>query len=91
MEYRIVSADDHIDMQWLPQDLWQTRVPAAWRERAPRWSTRRGPVLVCGEDRVGLVGRAQGVAGAMGGRRMALEKGGCWSPACCGRRRRRCG
>ena len=35
MEYRIVSADDHIDMQWLPTDLWQKRVPAAWRVRAP--------------------------------------------------------
>ncbi len=24
MNYRIISADDHIDMQWLPRDLWQT-------------------------------------------------------------------
>jgi hypothetical protein len=33
MNYRIISADDHIDLQWLPlqwlpKDLWQKRVPA---------------------------------------------------------------
>jgi len=22
MDYRIISADDHIDMPWLPKDLW---------------------------------------------------------------------
>ena len=31
MNYRIISADDHIDMQWLPKDLWHKRVPAQWR------------------------------------------------------------
>jgi len=36
MNYRIISADDHIDLQWLPKDLWQKRVPAQWRERAPK-------------------------------------------------------
>ena len=36
MEYRIISADDHIDMAWLPRDLWQQRVPIQWRERVPR-------------------------------------------------------
>ena len=29
MNYRIISADDHIDMQWLPRDLWQKRMPPA--------------------------------------------------------------
>jgi hypothetical protein len=29
MDYRIISADDHIDLQWLPKDLWQKRVPAS--------------------------------------------------------------
>jgi len=36
MDCRIISAADHIDMAWLPQDLWLTRVPTPWRERAPR-------------------------------------------------------
>ena len=29
MDYRVISADDHIDMLWLPKDTWQKRVPAA--------------------------------------------------------------
>lgn len=77
MEYRIVSADDHIDMQWLPKDLWQKRVPAAWRERAPRVvDTPEGPCWVCGDERWDSWGGRTGVAGAMGGRRLALERGG---------------
>ena len=77
MEYRIVSADDHIDMQWLPKDLWQKRVPAAWRERAPKVvDTPEGPSWVCGDERWDSWGGRKGVAGAMGGRRLALEKGG---------------
>jgi uncharacterized protein len=81
MEYRIVSADDHIDMQWLPKDLWQARVPAAWRERAPRVvDTVDGPYWTCGQDRWDSWGGRTGVAGAMGGRRSALEKGGVLEP-----------
>jgi uncharacterized protein len=81
MEYRIVSADDHIDMQWLPKDLWQQRVPAAWRERAPRVvDTADGPYWFCGDDRWDAWGGRRGAAGAMGGRRMALERGGVLEP-----------
>jgi predicted TIM-barrel fold metal-dependent hydrolase len=81
MEYRIVSADDHIDMPWLPQDLWQKRVPAAWRERAPRVvDTPEGPYWVCGEARWDAWGGRKGAAGAMGGRRLALERGGVLEP-----------
>jgi predicted TIM-barrel fold metal-dependent hydrolase len=81
MDYRIISADDHIDMQWLPKDLWQKRVPAAWRERAPKVvDTADGPYWVCGEDRWDSWGGRKGVAGAMGGRRLALEKGGVLEP-----------
>ena len=77
MDYRIISADDHIDMQWLPKDLWQTRVPAAWRDRAPKVvDTSDGPHWVCGADRWDSWGGRTGAAGAMGGRRLALEKGG---------------
>jgi predicted TIM-barrel fold metal-dependent hydrolase len=77
MEYRIISADDHIDMQWLPKDLWQKRVPSAWRERAPKVvETADGPYWVCGDDRWDSWGGRQGAAGAQGGRRMALDRGG---------------
>ena len=77
MEYRIISADDHIDLQWLPKDLWQKRVPLPLRERAPRVvDTPEGPYWVCGEDRWDPWGGRKGAAGAMGGRRLALERGG---------------
>ncbi len=77
MQYRIISADDHIDMQWLPKDLWHKRVPAQWRERAPKVvDTADGPYWVCGDDRWDPWGGRQGAAGAMGGRRLALERGG---------------
>jgi predicted TIM-barrel fold metal-dependent hydrolase len=34
-EYSFISADNHIDMLWMPADLWQSRVPAKFRDRAP--------------------------------------------------------
>ncbi|MBV9119627.1 MAG: amidohydrolase [Chloroflexi bacterium] len=40
MQYEVIDADTHINE---PPDLWQTRVPAAMRERAPRLvETERG-------------------------------------------------
>ena len=39
MAYRFISADDHIDLRWLPKDLWTERLPARLRERGPQ---RRG-------------------------------------------------
>jgi predicted TIM-barrel fold metal-dependent hydrolase len=81
MEYRTVSADDHIDLQWLPKDLWQKRVPPQWRERCPRVAdTPEGPYWFCGGDRWDLWGGRKGAAGAMGGRRLALERGGVLEP-----------
>jgi uncharacterized protein len=81
VDYRIISADDHIDLQWLPKDLWQSRVPPSWRDRAPKVvDTADGPYWVCGEDRWDPWGGRKGVAGAMGGRRMALERGGVLEP-----------
>ena len=35
MDYLKISADDHIDLGYLPRDLWTSRVPEALRERAP--------------------------------------------------------
>jgi predicted TIM-barrel fold metal-dependent hydrolase len=34
--YRFISADDHIDLRWLPKELWTERLPARLRERGPR-------------------------------------------------------
>jgi uncharacterized protein len=77
MNYRIISADDHIDLQWMPKDVWQRRVPPEWRERAPKVvETTDGPAWVCGDDRWELWGGRAGAAGARGGRRTAIDRGG---------------
>ncbi len=34
--WKMFSADDHVDLPYLPGDLWETRVPTAFRDRAPR-------------------------------------------------------
>lgn len=36
VKYRFISADDHIDLRWLPRDLWTERLPAKLRDRGPR-------------------------------------------------------
>lgn len=38
----MISADDHIDLGYLPSDLWQERLPAALKERGPRVEQRNG-------------------------------------------------
>ncbi len=81
MNYHVVSADDHIDLTWLPKDLWQRRVPREHRDRAPRVvDAGDGPQWVCGDERWDLWGGRRGTAGAQGGRRTALERGGVLEP-----------
>ena len=37
IQARFISADDHIDLRWLPKDLWTERLPAEFtRERPAR-------------------------------------------------------
>ena len=36
LNHSFISADDHIDLRWLPKDLWTARLPAKLRERGPR-------------------------------------------------------
>jgi predicted TIM-barrel fold metal-dependent hydrolase len=36
MTRTLISSDDHMDLCYLPANLWQERVPARWREEAPR-------------------------------------------------------
>ena len=51
MDYQMISADDHLDLQFLPPDLWATRLPTSLRERAPRVEHRDpGSVWVCEGD-----------------------------------------
>ena len=36
MEYKIISGDGHIDLKWLPHDLFVSNAPAKWKDQAPR-------------------------------------------------------
>ncbi len=36
MNERVISADDHIDLTYVPQDLWQKRLPAKYRDAGPK-------------------------------------------------------
>ena len=36
MDYRIISADCHIDMTWMPGRLWVDNAPDKWRDQVPQ-------------------------------------------------------
>jgi predicted TIM-barrel fold metal-dependent hydrolase len=35
VDYHLISCDDHMDLNMLPEDLWSARLPRSLRERAP--------------------------------------------------------
>ena len=48
MDYKMISADDHLDLQYLPTDLWTKHLPKALRHRVPHIEERNGgAVWVC--------------------------------------------
>jgi predicted TIM-barrel fold metal-dependent hydrolase len=73
--YRFISADDHIDLRWLPKDLWRERLPAKLRARGPRVIENDKGSFWTWEDQLfsphGYYTAAQG-SGAM----WAIERGG---------------
>jgi predicted TIM-barrel fold metal-dependent hydrolase len=52
----IYSCDDHLDLSAVPRDVWQSRLPRAQAERAPRVVERDGEAVWVCEDRV--IGRS---------------------------------
>ena len=57
MSYRIISADCHIDMTWMPGDLWVKNVPAKLRDRVPQVrETGDGPRWFAEEKELGVYG-----------------------------------
>jgi predicted TIM-barrel fold metal-dependent hydrolase len=57
-DQRIISADDHMDIHVLPPDLWQERLPQAWRERGPRVEeTEDGPFWIVDGQKLSPSGR----------------------------------
>ena len=50
LDWKLISCDDHLDMNMLPADLWTKRMPKKLRERAPHVEERDGrAVWVCDE------------------------------------------
>ena len=80
-DYRFISVDDHIDIQYLPKDLWTSRLPGALSDKAPcvevdndgnaRW--------VC-EDRVWGNWAGLPRPGPARSYQNALERGGVYEP-----------
>jgi predicted TIM-barrel fold metal-dependent hydrolase len=52
MQTKLISCDDHIDLNQLPADLWTSRVPAEYRERAPHVEERGGRMVWVCEGKV---------------------------------------
>jgi predicted TIM-barrel fold metal-dependent hydrolase len=75
MSYRFISADDHIDLRWLPKDLFTERLPVSLRERGPRVEETENGAYWTWEGQArgphGYYTAAQG-SGAM----WAIERGG---------------
>lgn len=80
-DYRFISVDDHIDIQYLPRELWTSRLPGKLSDRAPRVDidSEGNARWVC-EDRVW--GNWAGVPrrGAARSYQNALERGGVYEP-----------
>jgi predicted TIM-barrel fold metal-dependent hydrolase len=75
VEDRFISADDHIDLRWLPKDLWTERLPSRLRERGPRVVENENGAYWTWDGQIysphGCYTAAQG-SGAM----WAIERGG---------------
>ena len=65
MDDRLISCDDHLDLNQLPADLWTSGLPADLRDRAPHIEELNGrAVWVCeGESWGSWSGKAGGPAG----------------------------
>jgi len=75
LKHRFISADDHIDLRWLPKDLWTARLPVKLCERGPRVVENDTGAFWTWEGQIfsphGYYTAAQG-SGAM----WAIERGG---------------
>ena len=57
MSYCIISADCHIDMTWMPGDLWVKNAPARFRDLVPQVrQTPDGPRWYAEEKELGVFG-----------------------------------
>jgi predicted TIM-barrel fold metal-dependent hydrolase len=57
MEYRVISADCHIDLPWLPADLFVANAPAQWKPHVPQVvDTSKGKAWQADGIHLGYVG-----------------------------------
>ena len=65
LNHRLISCDDHLDLNQMPADLWTSRLPERLRDRAPHIEERNGRcVWVCdGESWGAWAGKAGGPTG----------------------------
>jgi uncharacterized protein len=75
MSAQLISADDHIDLRWLPRDVWTARLPSAFRARAPHVEdTDSGPYWFCDGQKMGPWGAYTAAQGS--GAKWAIESAG---------------
>ncbi len=58
MRHPVISCDDHLDMNQLPADLFETYLPEKFKDRAPRVEVKDGRACGCAKARIGATGRA---------------------------------
>ncbi len=65
LNHRLISCDDHLDLNQLPADLWTRRLPLSLRDRAPRIEERGDKAFwICdGENWGPWFGKAAGPSG----------------------------
>lgn len=84
-QYEVISCDDHMDLNYIPPDVWQKRLPERWKAAGPR-------VLQMGDTRVwSWEGQGRGISGsrqAKGGKEPFSKAGipeqpepGVWRPS----------
>ncbi len=59
--YKYNSADNHLDQRWVPRNLWQDRVAAKFKDRAPKVVEKDGGEYWAWEDKI-IAGRDGGTA-----------------------------
>src|SRR5579884_419006 len=76
----MISVDDHIDLQYLPKDLWTARLPAELRERGPQVVEANGTYawVADGQRWGNWAGSRQ--PGPRRSFQNALERGGVYEP-----------
>ena len=76
-DLKLISCDDHLDLNQLPADLWTSRMTGPLKERAPRVEDRGGRAMwVCGDQ---VWGGWSGKGGGFAGPKpifTALDRGG---------------